>query len=144
MKRKILSLLLAVAMFCMLTFSVSAAEQQPIEELEISPRYTYLNSLSAYAEKGNGFITYTGDCVVRPTDEDLTLKVSLQESTDRITWTTVDSKTREYAIATGGHGLSGEYYSPIKGRYYRCLTMVWVGDPDNPIDSGSVAKIIQY
>lgn len=39
--KKVLSLLLTVTtLFCLLTFSVSAAKQQPVEEPEISPRYT--------------------------------------------------------------------------------------------------------
>ena len=137
--KRILSLLLAAAaVFCMYTISVSAAEAQ------ISPRYTYLSSLSANISKGDGYITYNGDCVVRPTSESVTLRISLQVSSDRVTWTEVDGYQRTYPVGTGGHGWSSTYYSPVRGKYYRCLTMVWVGNPENPVDSASVSKLTVY
>lgn len=141
--KKVLSLLLAVTtLFCLLTFSVSAAEQQPIQEPEISPRYTYLSSFSAGLDKGNGYLTYRGDFVVRPTDEEVTLKISLQVSDNRVTWTELESQTRTYKMPAGG--FSRTYHSPVKGKYYRCLVMVTVGNLNNPIDADSVSKTIQY
>ena len=132
MKKKIISLFMAaVTLFCLLSIPVSA-------------RYTYISSFSANVTKGNGVVDYRGDVSVRPTDEKVTLKVYLQESSDRVSWTTVASKTREYTPMIGGGGLFGTYTNPISGKYYRCLTTVWIGDINNPIDYGSVNKIIQY
>ena len=145
MKKRILSLLLAAAvMFSMFTFSVSAAEQQPIQEPEIGPRYTYLSSFSAGLDKEDGYLTYRGDFVVRPTDEEVTLKISLSVSDNRMTWTELESQTRTYTNVIGGGGFSRTYHNPVKDKYYRCLVMVTVGNPNNPIDADSVSKIIQY
>lgn len=145
MKKKVLSLLLAVAaLFCLLAFPVSAAEQQPIEEPEITPRYAYLNSFAAGLDKGDGYLTYRGNFVVRPTDEDVSLKISLSVSDNRVTWTELASETRTYTNVIGGGGFSRTYHNPVKGKYYRCLVMVTVGNPNNPIDADSVSKIIQY
>lgn len=119
MKKRIIALLLVLALFTALPLTTFASF--PPESQSVQPRYIVIKSLSAGLSGQSGYVTVSGKVTV--TDPTLTcyLTVELQKK-ENGTWSTIDAWYNNGAIAVAisqnYYLLSGQYRTKVTARIY--------------------------
>ena len=138
MKRAISILLVAIIMFSAASpvYAVSPAES----ESSIQPRWTYLNTVSAYLNINVlGIATCEGSAIANVV-QDVEVIVRLQQLTDT-GWSTIKSWSATNAGASSAEGK----YAVYKGYTYRTTVAAYVYDNNgNIIETGSASDTFVY